>query len=223
MQKKRGQSIKRRWVRWWRQLRKTYRRFIRKSGAGAKIALIGLVVILGVVMYNGFSAPKVDPSAYGLLMQTIAKGESNGNYNAYFGNAGNTDVRFTEMSIAEVVSWQQTQIANGSASSAVGKYQIVRPTLLGLVDELDVDTSDTFDAALQDRFAIALMERRGALEYVQKKLSREQFAANLAKEWAALPKVLGPNPTESYYASDGINNSQISIAEVYGALKQLES
>src|SRR5688500_6817427 len=166
---------------------------------------------------------RIDPAAYSSLLTTIAKGESNGNYNAYFGNAANTAIHFTEMSVDEVLQWQEEYVRQGSPSSAVGKYQIVRPTLTGLVSELGIDPKARFDEAMQDRMAIALLERRGALAYVEKELTREQFAANLAKEWAALPKVTGMSPEESYYAHDGLNESRISVDEVYKALAMLES
>jgi muramidase (phage lysozyme) len=121
-----------------------------------------------------------------------------------------------------VLKWQEEYVRNGSVSSAVGKYQIIRPTLLGLVKQLEIDTSQRFDETLQDRMAIALLERRGAQAFVEKKMTREQFAASLAKEWAALPKVEGENPTQSYYAGDGINKALIGVDEVFQALAPLE-
>jgi muramidase (phage lysozyme) len=164
----------------------------------------------------------VDPSAYHPLLNTIAKGESGGNYNAYYGNPGNTSIHFTDMTIGEVLAWQEKHVSEGNVSSAVGKYQIIRPTLQGLVSELAINHNETFDEALQDRMAIALLERRGSIEYVKEQISREQFAENIAKEWAALPKATGPNPHASYYAGDGINKSNIAVDEVFQALDDLQ-
>jgi conjugal transfer mating pair stabilization protein TraG len=166
--------------------------------------------------------PRIDPTAYTPLLNTIAKGESNGNYNAYFGNTSNTAIHFTAMPVSDVLQWQESYVSQGSVSNAVGRYQIIRPTLAGLVRQLGINPKARFDQRLQDRMAIALLERRGSLAYVEKKLSREQFAANLSQEWASLPKIAGPNPQESYYASDGINKSQVSIQEVYEALDSLK-
>lgn len=184
---------------------------------------MGVLLFVAAMVYNVTMPTRVDPQAYAPLLDTIAKGESNGNYNAYFGDSRNTTIRFTEMTVGEVLQWQTEYVAKGSVSSAVGKYQIIRPTLLGLVRELEIDHSRKFDKVLQDRMAIALLERRGSLAYVDNKLTREQFAANLAKEWAALPRITGPNPTHSYYAADGINKAHITIDEVYGALRLLRS
>lgn len=164
----------------------------------------------------------IDPAAYQPLLNTIAKGESKGNYNAYFGNALNREVRFTDMSIEEVMKWQSEYVRQGSPSSAVGKYQIINKTLRGLVSTLDVDPQAKFDEAMQDRMAVALLEKRGSNDFIAKKLSRQQFAASLAKEWAALPRAIGPNPEQSYYAGDGINKVQISIDEVYSALATIK-
>ncbi len=155
------------------------------------------------------------------LLSVIAEGESKGNYNAYFGNAGNTSIKFTTMSVGEVLEWQQEFVAKGSPSNAVGKYQFIRPTLLGLVEELSIDRSAKFDAVLQDKLAIHLLERRGVREYLRGQISREQFAHNLSMEWAALPKVVGDNPRASYYDGDGLNKAHISIERVLAAIESL--
>lgn len=163
----------------------------------------------------------VDPTTYTPLLNLIADAESNGNYNAYFGHANNSSINFTAMSVAEVMEWQQEYVAKGSASSAVGRYQIIDSTLVGLVREMDIDTSQPFDEAMQDKMAAKLLERRGSVAYVNEELTRHEFAANLAKEWAALPKVVGKNPDESYYASDGLNKSRVSTDEVLSAIEPI--
>lgn len=185
------------------------------------LAFSGLIVGATGILHQERQV-RIDPAAYTPLLNTIAKGESSDNYNAYFGSPGNTTVRFTDMSIAEVMRWQEEYVRQGSISSAIGRYQIVRPTLAGLVNRQRIDPNARFDEAMQDRLAISLLERRGAVEYVTKEISREQFAANLAKEWAALPRIAGDKPSESYYAGDGINQSRVSIDEIYQAIANLE-
>lgn len=183
--------------------------------AAAVVAGVGLV---GYASYME-KYQSVDPAAYAPLLQLIARAESNGNYNAHFGNANNTSIRFTEMSIEEVQAWQAEFVRQGNPSSAVGRYQIIDTTLSGLVRQLGVDPKQKFDEAMQDRMAIALLERRGALAYVNDKLTREEFAASLAKEWAALPKVVGENPDSSYYAGDGLNQSRVEVNEILGVIE----
>lgn len=187
---------------------------------------LGLVIVAAVSLgsYEHYHMNiHVDQTKYAQLLETIAKGESNGNYNAFYGDAGNTKILFTDMTIQEVLLWQEAYVRQGAASSAVGKYQFMPGTLRGLIAEQGISEQVRFDETLQDRLAIALLERRGSIEFVSKKMPKEQFAANLAKEWAALPRILGPNPEQSYYAGDGLNKVQVSIADVYRALEPLES
>jgi conjugal transfer mating pair stabilization protein TraG len=151
----------------------------------------------------------------------IAQAESKGNYNAYYGNADNTTINFTAMSVGEVLAWQKQYVENGSPSSAVGKYQFVRPTLEGLVNSLNINKNAPFNEALQDKLAIALLEKRGVSKYAQGEITREQFAHNLSKEWAGLPKATGDNAQQSYYAGDGLNKARISIDELYTGIASI--
>lgn len=180
-----------------------------------------VIGILGYSIYMNNQRLSVNPDSYKPLLNLIAKAESNDNYNAYFGNAGNTSIDFTSMSIADVMNWQQAYVAKGNPSSAVGKYQIISPTLAGLVTELNIDKATKFDPATQDRLAVALIERRGSVSYINRDINREEFAANLAKEWASLPKVTGDNPESSYYAGDGLNESRVKTKSVLRSIDQI--
>lgn len=180
--------------------------------------LVGMVVLAGVgSLILGNMQPSY-PLHTGELLDMIAKAESRSNYNAYFGNPNNTSIVFTDMSVGEVLDWQKQYVAQGSPSSAVGRYQLIDSTLQGLVEQLDINRSATFDEAMQDRLAVALLERRGIREYADNKLSPEAFAHNLSKEWAGLPKIIGTNPEQSYYAGDGLNKAQVSVSEVLASV-----
>ena len=152
------------------------------------------------------------------LLATIAEVESDNNYNAYFGNATNTEIKFTSMPVGDVLEWQRVFVAEGNASSAVGRYQFIDSTLRGLVNQLNIDQNTIFSEELQDTLAEALLERRGVREYVDSRISREEFAHNLSKEWAALPKAKGDNPQQSYYADDGLNKARLSVDEIYASI-----
>ena len=162
----------------------------------------------------------MNPAAYQPLLQVIAKGESEGNYNARFGDASNTEIQFTKMSLQEVMDWQSQQVGAGAASNAVGKYQIIGPTLRGLVRQLGIDPKERFDEAMQDRLARALIDRRGAADFAKGKLSADQFANNLSMEWASLPALHGPNAGQSYYQGDGLNAAHVTQDEVLAAVEQ---
>lgn len=200
--------------RWSKLRRKYYKQTIRRQ----KRLVAILVVAIGFSsLILGTMQPSYDIHTADLL-NMIAKVESRSNYNAYFGNANNTEIQFTSMSVGEVLAWQRQFVATGSPSSAVGRYQFIDATLQGLVHEQKINESEIFDEALQDKLAVALLERRGIREYAENKISRETFAHNLSKEWAALPKTIGAHPERSYYASDGLNNAQISIGEVLASI-----
>jgi hypothetical protein len=185
------------------------------------LVLASVVIVIATSVFKPVE-PSIDRSSYGLLLSVIAEGESGGNYNAYYGNPANESIKFTDMTIGQVLEWQDATVRQGSPSSAVGRYQIVRQTLAKLVSEVPVDPNQRYDEAMQDRLAIALLERRGSLGFISQKLSREQFAANLAQEWAALPRITGPNPHESYYAGDGLNAARISTDAVLSAIDALK-
>lgn len=183
-----------------------------------------LLFVVAVVAYTVSSMNQrlqLDPTSAKPLLNLIAQSESKGNYNAYFGNASNSEIKFTKMSVADVMKWQRDFVAAGNASSAVGKYQIIDTTLASLVKQHAIDLSQPFDETMQDNLAIALLERRGATDYVNKQLDKQQFAAELAKEWAALPKILGANPEQSYYASDGLNHALVGSREVLRAVSTI--
>lgn len=180
-----------------------------------------ITVALSTIIYSEYmhdTKQNADPKTYNELLTVIGEAESKGNYNAYFGNATNTTIRFTDMSIAQVMQWQAEHLAKGNVSSAVGKYQIINTTLSGLVQRLDIDKNQKFDENIQDQLAIALIEKRGANRYVNEELNREQLAHNLSMEWAGLPKVIGENPEQSYYAGDGINASRAKVHDVLKAI-----
>lgn len=212
------------WMGYKFKLYKTITRRLKKrsrylSGILRKPAgVVGLLALGGaasLILLNMHETQKIHTAE---LLDTIAKVESRYNYNAYFGNANNASIRFTDMTISEVLAWQKQFVNEGNASSAVGRYQFIDSTLAGLVRQLNIDGSMKFDEAMQDRLAVALLERRGVREYVDNKISREEFAHSLSKEWAALPKAKGDNPEQSYYAGDGLNKAQLSLAEVYAGI-----
>ncbi len=203
--------------------KKQFKYWLRKRPA---IFWAGVVLVLLLAAYTISSMNQrlsVDPATCKPLLALIAKAESKGNYNAYFGNAGNTDIKFTEMSVGGVMQWQQEFITAGNASSAVGRYQLISTTLAGLVQQLHIDVNQPFDETMQDELAVALLERRGVTEYVNNQIDGRQFAAELAKEWAGLPKVLGDKPEQSYYAGDGLNKSLVKVDEVLRAVSVISA
>lgn len=158
---------------------------------------------------------------HGALLDFISKPESGGNYNAYYGNTGNTSTKFTNMTIADVMQWQREYVARGNPSSAVGKYQFIQTTLRDVVKDLGLDPNTTrFTPEVQDRLAERLLEKRGLNDYLAGKISKEEFGNRLAQEWAGLPQVTGPNAGKSFYEGDGLNHSGAKVGDFLAVLDQ---
>ena len=186
------------------------------------VASILIVLFYTVSMQNKEKPLTVNEASLQPLLSVIAEAESGRNYNAYFGNSTNTSLKLTTMSLSDVLKWQSVFVAQGSPSSAAGRYQILNTTLAGLIRQLDLNTEQLYDEKMQDELAITLLIRRGANDYINNVISAEQFAAQLAREWAALPKTLGDNPNNSYYAGDGLNRAQVSIEQLLQAIQAVQ-
>lgn len=209
-----------------KSLRRYYHRLMQRAQSKSFILPVAsIAVVAASISYSVYMSTRtltVDPATYKPLLQLIAQAESKSNYNAYFGSPHNTNIRLTDMSLAQVLAWQEEYVKQGSLSDAVGRYQILSTTLRGLISQLNINPSVKFDEATQDKLAIALLERRGSEHYINHQLTREEFAANLAKEWAALPKVTGPKPELSYYDSDGLNKSLVEVDQVLRAIDPIK-
>lgn len=151
------------------------------------------------------------------LLDLIAQAESSGNYNAHFDKPGNTNPKFTAMTIDAVLDWQKAFVNAGSVSSAVGRYQILRGTLKGLRKNLKLDGSELFDNARQDEMAVSLLKGRGLERFLLGTLSQDEFINQIAMEWAGLPNMNG----KSHYYSDGVNSANVALADVQDVVSAL--
>lgn len=153
------------------------------------------------------------------LLDLIAKHESLGNYNAISGNANNQNIPITEMTIAEVQELQANFREHGMYSSAVGKYQVIRITLLETAEALNLPPDTIFNEETQDLIAMHLLRRRGYDDFISGNITEEEFANNLSKEWAALPLVNGDRAGESYYQGDGLNRALVEPGIILNLLR----
>ena len=124
----------------------------------------------------------------------------------------------TEMTVSEVMEWQQTNRAAGAESTAAGGFQIISGTLSDLKARLKLTGDEVFDEAMQKRMARALMEDAGLKDYLAGRLSPAAFGNGLAKIWAGLPELTGPNAGRSHYAGDGLNGATVSSAQFLAVL-----
>jgi hypothetical protein len=150
------------------------------------------------------------------LKNLIGHHESGNDYNRIYG-AGVKRIPLTEMTINEVLAWQDKYVGEGSKSSAAGKYQIIRGTLRELRDQMNLTGNEKFDSQMQDRMFEKLADRRGLGAFQNGRISEATFMRNLSQEWASLPK---DNSSLSYYHGDGLNRAHATPASVTRALEE---
>lgn len=128
----------------------------------------------------------------------------------------------TTYTVKEILEWQGFVVANGAASSAAGAYQIIRKTLVGL----NLPATRIFDATCQDECALRLLDMRGWAKVEAGDMAPEDFADQLAREWASMPVLKAQKGQkrwvqrgESYYAGDGLNAAHASPEEVMAAIR----
>lgn len=158
---------------------------------------------------------RMDASAQGSSLLGLIRGaEADGNYNAVYGNPGNTR-DLGQFTLDQILGFQQQARQRGLESTAVGGYQFLYKTLRGLKKEMGLAGSEMFTPQLQDRMGMALLERRGLSAYRAGRISKRQFAHSLSQEWAAVPS---PNTGRSFYAGDGLNAATVRTRDVYAAM-----
>ena len=124
----------------------------------------------------------------------------------------------TQMTVDEVLEWQNTHNPAGPETTAIGAYQIVdQPnarTLSGLKRSMGLTGDELFTSELQDRMAEKLMKGRGLDKFLAGTLDGASFANKIAREWASLPVLKEDkrrgrtiNIGQSYYTGDGINKA----------------
>jgi muramidase (phage lysozyme) len=159
--------------------------------------------------------PEVKPHNIKPLLELIARHESRGNYNIVYGG---TELDLVNKTVTQIFGVQRDMLRRGLHSTAVGRYQIISRTLESLESKLKLTGSELFNEELQDRMAIELLNRRQLQKFLNGTITLEQFALNLSKEWASLPKDAS---NKSYYDGDGLNKALVDYAEVVKVLRSL--
>ena len=161
------------------------------------------------------------------LLSLIAAGESTGvrgdPYTALYPNS--TEPSLIRMSLAQVTQFQRSRIRAGFKSSACGRYQFIKNTLLDVVKISKLDSQRTiFAPDIQDYLILLRLKsirrldkwKAGSLINKGNAYSAQENSANfqlhLAKEFASVPvpfRVEGHRfvveKGQSYYAGDGLN------------------
>lgn len=121
----------------------------------------------------------------------------------------------TQMTLSEVIAYQEKIRSLGTVSSAVGRYQFIYRTLHGLVHQHGISGDLVFDGEVQTYLARFLMHDCG---FYTADTPVVPLANCLATVWAALPVVSGPGAGRSYYEDDGINAALTTPATVLDVL-----
>jgi muramidase (phage lysozyme) len=164
---------------------------------------------------SGANAPTTEQkptTAPTKILDLIGRAESGGNYNILVGGKTNADL--TNMTIAQVLEYQNSMIQQGHESTAVGKYQIVQGTLRGLLKQGVVSPNETFSSSTQDKLAVALLNEIGWSKFQSGNMSADQMADAIAQVWAGFPTASG----RSFYQGIGSNKATVGRQEVLSAL-----
>ncbi|MBK1717223.1 conjugal transfer protein TraG N-terminal domain-containing protein [Thiocystis violacea] len=151
----------------------------------------------------------------GRLLDLVAAPESQGNYNAWYGDARQSAVELSAMTLNAVRAHQEHLLARGNGGSAIGRYQIIPDTLDDLIRRLGLTGEERFTPAMQDRLALVLARDAGVNRWMSSRLDDADFAYNLSAIWAGLPKDAS---NVSYHAGVGDNAAHIDYDLVVGTL-----
>ncbi|MFC0809128.1 hypothetical protein ACFHWW_27420 [Ensifer sp. P24N7] len=183
--------------------------------------------------------PAFVPAHAKLLLNFIGDTEAPEGYDTIFGNRQDRlPVRLTMMTYGDIVDAQANWNNKGwvkrhwgflTASSAAGRYQFMRATLIGIAQEIPTLSGNMlFDADLQDKLGYHLLLRRGYDKFVAGDMSIAAFGKALAQEWASFPVLAACKGAhrdlrrgQSYYAGDGLNKALVKPERVEAVLRQV--
>lgn len=139
--------------------------------------------------------------------------------------------KLTDLTIAEIMNFQDRSKSQPGKLFAVGRYQIIPDTLEGLVNSTKTNKNIKFSPEIQDNFGYSLlMGRKDLRNYLKKTVEDNQknleaAALDVAKIWSSvgIPFNLPGKPKNtSYYASGG-DRASVMTEPVQAALRVLRN
>jgi hypothetical protein len=147
------------------------------------------------------------------ISKTIAKAETGGRYTAYAGDGGKGNQEITTMTLS------QLRQKYGNYNTAVGAYQFMPGTAIGLAKQMGMDPNKTvFTPEVQDRLNQYHLKTMGYEQFKSGKLSQVEFGTRIAQQYRALPDPRTGRTYADQYAKN--NAAQISLSEFNTALKE---
>lgn len=125
------------------------------------------------------------------------------------------DRPITEMTIGEVMAWQDEIRDAGAEATAVGRFQFVRDTLDFLTRAYEVPHDTLLDRRTQDYLARVLLHRCGFYDPEQ---PIPELGDCLAGTWAALPLLTGEGRGRSRHAGVANNHARTTPEVVEAVL-----
>ncbi|MEP9374985.1 hypothetical protein [Mesorhizobium sp. KR1-2] len=173
---------------------------------------------------------KTVPAGAAMLLDFIGGIEAPKGYGTiYANNQGKLPIPLTSMTLGEVIA-AQASWTKQFKSSAAGRYQFMRATLIDLRKELGLRDGPIFSRDLQDRLGYHLLKRRGYNEFMAGKIGRAEFGKRLAQEWASLPVLAATKGQkrelargQSFYAGDGLNKALVAPERVEAMLDKVKA
>lgn len=168
------------------------------------------------------------------LAEIIASGESRGDYNVFNkGTVGKNKGKIaredlSKMSVAEYLRRGNLGDDDPNKMFAVGKYQIIPKTMMGIIKALGMDPNKTYlTPETQDKMFRYLVESKPDVRKYLEGKSSDQNAAllALAKEWASVGVPVDTyrdgkliKAGDSYYSGVGGNKAHTSPQSIISAL-----
>lgn len=186
--------------------------------AKLKKSLPSEVKAKGPVQLPPLSQDSATQGKVGDILNFIARYESRGNYNIVVG--GQTVPELSKMTLNQVYDYQRQMVQSGKESSAVGRYQYIRKTLVDTAAQMGLDPATTvFDQKTQDAIATHTLRSIGLDKWLNEQMSDEQFLNNVAKIWAGIPTTSGI----SAHAGVGSNKAGTTAQNALAALQNIKT
>lgn len=158
---------------------------------------------------------------------SVETGKTDG-YDVIFGhNEDKLTKPITRMTMDELIHHQRG-FTNSFGSSASGKYQFMRATLLDLKSQYGFTGKEIMDRDFQDWLGYLLLKRRGFIKFMSGAIGKIEFGLNLAKEWASFPVLKSTKGRhrnvsrgQSYYSGDKYNKSLVAPERVEAVLDSI--
>ncbi len=146
------------------------------------------------------------------ISKTIAKAETGGRYDAYAGDGGKGDPSITTMTLAQI------RRKYGDYSTAVGAYQFMPGTAIGLAKQMGVDPNRAvFTPEFQDKLNQFHLKKMGYDDFKSGKISEKEFGTRIAQQYRALPDPRTGRTYADQYAKS--NRATITLEEFNSALR----